>query len=255
MGRPRWDGGSGDDDGIDHNSISFNADVERQRRMGAQSTNRAAPQLDLGNANESRGMQLGALGAMRNQATGEAPSAAEIQSQRANQNAAHVAGSASLSAKGGQSGLAAFNQAAPAASNAALQTNAQNAGTRAAEVSRGQEGLAKGANLMEGQDISSATQNANYVGQQRALDENRQQGFEQRAWNARREQQDMSRADEQARLQAIKERQQKEKDDEEDTKGWINTGIGAAKTVLSFFSDERAKQSMRPMGSLGKFKR
>ncbi len=233
---------------------AFDKDVDRDRQMGSQGQNRAAVQLDQTNANQSRGLQMGALGYLRNQANGTAASSAQILGQRANQNAVTQAGQAVTGASGGIGAhLAAQRAASNAALGQAMGTNAQNASTRAAEISRGQSEYASGAQGVEGQDIQAATANATLEAQQRALNEKRQQEFEQRAWNVRDSQQkaadDYRRQQQQAENARNQQRDYESAEDDAALRNTVSVGLAGVSGLGG--SDERMKKNINPMGSLG----
>ncbi len=228
---------------------AYDKDVDRARRMGDQSHDRDAPTLDQGNADEARGIQMGSLGLLRQQADGSAPSAAAILSQRANSAGAQQIARQQLAGRSPGARIAASGNAMSAGSLGMLQANAANAGQRAGEISRGQAGLAAGSVGVQGQDTSAAVSNAQFEQQQRALNEARQQNFERQGWNVRKTQQqaadDFYRQQQEA--EAARARQDAAKDAENDavTMGWINRGLNLLP------SDPQAKTNIRPMGSLG----
>lgn len=239
---------------------AYDNDVERDRSMGAASNDRASPQLDQTQANESRGLQMGALGLLQGQADGSAASSAQIMAQRANQNAAQQTAAAVMSSKGGPgSNIASFNGAAPMAAQQAMAANAANANARAAEISRGQSQYASGAQHVEGQDVQAATANAQLEAQQRALNEARQQGFERRGWNVRNMEssaEDRYKRNTDAALNLNESnnlaQQQRDSAHAQQTTGMIMSAISGAATAAS---DERMKRNIHPMGSLARFAR
>jgi hypothetical protein len=224
-------------------------DAERYRAMGAKT--RAAVQLDPGQANQSRGLQLNALQHMRAQADGSAPSAAAIMSQRANQTAAQTMGGAAAGAKTTGSGLAALRRSTGAASPTMLAANAQNAGQRLGEISQGQERYAAGTLAAEGQDVGTATTNAQLVAQQRELEQQRQQFYEGLGFDTQNTQMVAARQDVDTRAK----QQQVEFDAERARKQGKVTAFKAGLSLS--MSDPRAKQAVRSldMGSLGSLSR
>ncbi len=254
--------------------LRWDDEVNRFQGMGAASHGRAAPQLDQTQANESRGMQMGALGLLQRQADGSAASSAEILSQRANQNAATQAAQSATAARGLGSRLVAQNTAGTAAAGQALAGNAANANARAAEISRGQSQYTAGAGAVRGQDIGAATQNAKLVAQQRALNEAREQGMERLAHDTRtteleagmeaQAQHDERVAEMNRRIAAAKASKEAAVTQAFGTvssmgAGALGAGLSAKKMTAAKpqqpkptdTSDERAKTSIRPMGSLG----
>jgi hypothetical protein len=166
-------------------SDQFNQDVDRYRGLGEAATRTAPVVVNNGAAGQSRGLQMGALGLLRRQADGSAPSAAQIMSQRANQDAGRAAASQVASARGPGASIAAFGGANAAATGQAMAANAQNAGARAGEISRGQGAYASGAGAIRGQDIGMATTNAQLDAENRKLSEQQQQHYERQAFNVR----------------------------------------------------------------------
>ncbi len=178
---PDWGGGQYGTAGTE----AWDQDVDRARRMGEEGQHRTAVQLDQTQANESRGMEMGALGMLRRQGDGSAPSAAAILSNRANEGAVQAAGQQQTAARGIGARIAATGAAGQQAGQTALAGNAANANLRAGEISHGQGSYAGATGAVQGQDIGAATTNAQLEAQQRAMNEARQQEFERRAWNTR----------------------------------------------------------------------
>jgi hypothetical protein len=257
-GGPAWS-----PDGTGHDVINnwkqagtsaYDKDVARYRGMGAEGQARQAVQLDQGPANAARARQMGALSLLQNQATGAAPSAAAIMAQRANQNAAQGAASQTAGAKRIGSGIVAANSAGGAAANAMLQANAQNAALRAQEMSQGQNAFSGAATGMRGQDIGAATTNAQLEAQQRALNEKRQQEYEQLGFDTRKTQQQAA-IDWQKQLAAqanahARQRMAEQAEDDAVMMNAVNMGVGATVGVMG--SDPRMKQNVVPMGSLSR---
>lgn len=164
---------------------TWDEEVGRYRSLGEAGQSRGAVTLDQRDADQARGLQMGALGLMKDQATGAAPSAAAILGQRANQQASQQAAQRVAATRGIGSRIAASGAAGQLAGNQMMVANAQNAGARAAEISRGQQGYVSAAQGAMGQDAAAATTNAQLEAQQRAMNEKRQQEMERRASNAR----------------------------------------------------------------------
>ncbi len=253
---PEWDpqgGGEAVANGWKVGGTSaYDQDVNRARKMGAASFGRGAPRLNQADANEARGIQMGSLGLLREQATGAAPSAAATLSQRANQVAAQQAGAAGMHGGIGSS-LSAQNAASTGASNQALAANAANAGQRAAEISHGQAALAAGAVGTQQQDIGAATSDAQLQAQQNALNEARQQAFERQGWGVRRTQQQA--ADDFARMRAAeqneaeRQRQFQAAMEDQKTMGAVNTALTVGSGAAGW-SDPRTKMHIGSLGSL-----
>lgn len=164
---------------------AYDKDVDRYQALGNAAQNVAPVQINQGPANESRGLQIGALGLLRAQADGSAPSSAQILSQRANEAAAMQGASQGAGARTAGSAIAAARAGGSAAGTAALTANAANANQRAAETSRGQQQYAGATQHAEGQDIQGALSQAQLDAQQRALNEQRQQYMERQAYDTR----------------------------------------------------------------------
>lgn len=160
---------------------AYDKSVDRYRQMGADRAGRGAATLDQGQAGQTRGLQLNALEMLRRQGSGEAPSAAAAVAQRANQNAALMAGQRATAARTTGGALAALRMSG----GESLGANAANAGARAGEISQGQQGYAAGAGTLGGQDIGAATANANAEATQRALNQAAEQRFERLGWDTR----------------------------------------------------------------------
>jgi len=243
---------------------TYDADVDRLRAHGAQFSD--TPWFDARQADQSRGVQMGALGLLHAQADGSAASSAQIMAQRANQNAAQQTAAAVMSSKGGPGAhIASFNAAAPMAAQQAMAANAQNADARAAEISRGQGQYAGGATGMSQQDIAQATTKAQLEQQQRALNEQHQQTNEALAWQTRN--QAMQNAGAYTDLERNNINSQHQREDASNQQknsaivGGVNTvvggvtgGVGAYKGSGTTGSDERMKRNVHPIvGSLSRF--
>lgn len=164
---------------------TWDEEVGHYRDTGAASHDRAAIQLDQTAADQARGLQMGSLGYLANQANGTAPSAAAIMSQRANQQAFQGAATQSAGAKSIGARIAGTHATGSLAGQQALAANAKNAALRAGEISQGTRGYLDAMQGARGQDIAAATTNANLDAQQRAMNEKRQQEYERRAQAAR----------------------------------------------------------------------
>jgi hypothetical protein len=175
----------------------------RYQQRGADLQHRTGPVLDETQANQSRAMQLGALDMLRRQGSGEAPSAAEVYAQRANQQAVMGAGQAVTGARTMGGALATLRSAGQQAGNAMLAGNAQNAAARAGEISHGQGAFAQGAGTLRGGDITAAGANATLEAQQRARNEAAQQNYESMAAHARTQEMEAGRIAQQTQNQRI----------------------------------------------------
>lgn len=222
-------------------SNQFDQDVDRYRQIGHNETQRGPVQINQGAANQSRGLQMGALGLLRRQADGSAPSSAAILSQRANENAARNASTAG--ARGPGAAVAAFGGAGAQASGQAMAQNAQNAQMRASEVSRGQGAFTAGAGAMRGQDLGAATTNAQLDAQNRELAERQQQHYERMAFDTQNSQMnaanDAMNQDRLGQQQLRAQRSQEAAADWQKAKDMGSMGLGVFSGLAS--SDPRAK--------------
>ncbi len=229
-------------------SPSFNNDVNRYRDKGAQG--QASVNLDQTHTNASRQLQMNALGLLRAQGDGSAPSSAAILSQRANQNAVQSAAMQTAGAKTAGGGIAASRGAGNSAGSAMLAGNAQNANTRLGEISKGQGGYASGTGALMGQDIGEATTSANLEATQNALNEHRQQAYEKMAWDARNaEMNAANQAHNQDTQRQQAERAQRDAENQSDfnkIKDTASMGLAGGSSL----SDPRSKCNVMPMGSL-----
>ncbi len=166
---------------------AYDKSVDAYRERGAKT--QEAIQLDQGRADESRGLEMNALGMLRAQGNGTAASSAAILAPRVTENAVQQAGQQVTAARGGIGAhIAAQRQASQAAGQQMLAGNAQSANARAQEISTGQNAYTSGAGAVQGQDIGAATTNASLAARQRALDEQHQQANERLAYDTRRTQ-------------------------------------------------------------------
>lgn len=232
---------------------AFDKDVDRYRQMGADGQNRQAVQLDQGQSDQSRGLQMGSLGMMGVAAQGGAPSRAAALGQAGGDSAIRAAGANMAAARSPGQAIVAAGQGQGGASQQMTQLGASVADQRAKEMAVAQQGYAKAAQGVEGQDIQAATTNAQLQAQQRALNESRQEGMEGRAWDVRSQQQradDDYQRNKDAQDLAIRKQQASESAaDGAATDQDISTVASIAS--MGFGSDERMKTKVRPMGSLG----
>ncbi len=233
---------------------AFDQDVNRYRQMGQAGQGRGPVTIDQTQGNESRGLEMGALGMLRRQGSGEAPSASAIMADRANQNAFQGAGQQMTAARGTGNRIAAAQSGAQQAGQTALAGNAANAGARAAEISHGQGAYSGGAGAVRGQDIGVATADAQLAAQQRALNEARQQAMEKRGFDVRNTQQ--QGADRFARNQAEQELARRKLDEAQSGSDWdrgLNMLSTSAKvgSTGGMMSDPKTKADIHPItGSL-----
>lgn len=249
---------------VSEDASGYDADVDRLRKHGEQFSD--TPWLDTRAADQSRGVQMGALGLLKAQADGSAASSAQIMSQRANQAAAQQTAQAVMSSKGGPGArIATLGAVAPGLEQRALAANVVNANARAAEISRGQSQYAGGATGMNQQDIAQASARAQLEQQQRALNEQHQETNEGLAWQTRNLGTQNAGAYTDLERNNVNSQHQREDASNQQTNGAIMTGIntvvgGVTGGVGAYNkgntgSDERMKQNIRPMGSLARFAR
>ncbi len=236
---------------------TWDQSVNNYRNYGADLQRRTGPVLDQGQANQSRGLQMNALDALRAQADGSAPSSAVILSQRANQDAIRNAALQTTGAKSAGAGIASQRGAGEAAGQSMLAGNAQNANARAAEISHGQNSYFGGAAGMRGQDINAATTQAQLTAGQRALNEAGQQGYEQMGYDTRAAQaaagstaQGQHDADAAALKQAINNKNQAETSAAFQGASTVAGGASGFLAGRRTGSDERMKTHIDSLSSL-----
>jgi hypothetical protein len=229
---------------------AWDQDVDRYRRMGEEGQSRKAVQLDQGQANEARGLQMGALGMMGDAARGNAPSRAAELGNAGTDDAIRAASAGMGAARGPGQAIAATAGAQAGAQQQQTKLGAGISDMRAQEMLAAQTGYAKGAQGVQGQDIGAATQNAQLEAQNRAANESRQQGMERRGWDTRNQQQmaaDRYQRNRDAQELAIrKQRAAENAADDAALTSAVSTTLGAAQMA----SDERAKKNIMPVGSL-----
>ncbi len=237
---------------------AFDKDVKRFRSAGEQSHARGAVQLDQQQANESRGLQMGALGMMGDAARGNAPSRAAEVGAAGSEDAIRSAG---LGMLGGTSGnrdrgrgpgaaIAAAAEAQNAAQGQMTRLGGNVSDMRAQEMSTAQNAYAKGTQGVQGQDIQAASMNAQLEAQQRAMNEARQQAMERRGWDVRNQQQMAADRYQRNRdSQELARRKQAAAEGAQDDAA-VEAGVSSFLGAAQMASDERTKQSVMPMGSL-----
>ncbi len=233
-------------------SDQFQHDIDRYRKLGHDATQQGPVAVDDRQSNQSRGVQMGALGLLRRQADGSAASSAQILSQRANQNAGSAAANQVTGARGVGSALGAFGSANAAATGQAMAANAHNANTRAGEISHGQNAFTAGGGAIRQGDVQMATQNAQLDAQNRALAEKQQQTFERMAFDTRNT--EMTAANEandtdvRARQQLRASRQAEAAANFQKAKDTASLGFGTLTGIAS--SDPRSKLRVGSLSSL-----
>lgn len=233
---------------------AYDKDVDRYRNAGTTSQGRAAVTLDQTQGDQSRGMQMGALGLMQGAARGNAPSRAATLGASATDNTARGALSGLAGGRGPGAAVAQAGQAGSAAAGRMSQQNAAITDLRAGEMAKNQSDLVNSANQLRTQDDQAATQNAKFEAQQRALNESREQGFENLGLDTRKTQQ-------QGAVDYERLRRQKEQSFADARRAWdegesqrtdeaVNTSVAMAMRATG--SDERIKTNVRSvtMGSL-----
>lgn len=233
-------------------SNQFGQDVDRYRQIGHQETQRDPIQINQGPAQQSRGIQMGALGLLRAQANGSAPSSAQILSQRGNQMAGRAAAQRVTGARGVGASVGAFGGANDAASQQALASNVQGASARAGEISHGQGAFTAGAGAVRGQDLGAATTNAQLDAQNRELAERQQQHYERMAFDTKN--QEMQAANDAMNLDRNGQQQQRAQRLAESQADWqkakdvASIGLGGFSALAG--SDPRTKMNMGSLGGL-----
>lgn len=231
---------------------AYDASVDRYHQMAAGAGAQAPVTLDQGQSDQSRGLQMDALGMLRNQATGAAPSAAAIVSQRANEGAANAAARSGVAGHGMGARIASMGATMPAVAQQATTANATNAGNRSAETQAGASAYATGAGQVNAQDVGAATQNAQLDAQQRALAQQREEYFNQMAADTRTAQgQNQDTKNAQIDQMHATGAANAAADDAAEY-GAAKQGASMGISALMGLSDPRSKQNIRPlsMGSL-----
>lgn len=227
--------------------------VQRYRDLGART--RGAVQLDQTQADQARGLQMGALGILDRAAQGNAPSQAaitgQLQQQQAIQQGAQNLGVAR--GLGAQVNMA--SRAGGAMGNQLIGALANTTMARGAEANQDRNAFVNAAGQVRGQDIGAATTNAELLAKSRAQDEARQQQFEKMGWNTRNAQlganvelqrQTDAKRQEIAQLKAAQANR-------ETAAGKTAASVGAgAMMAMSMFSDERTKYEMGPLADLAR---
>ena len=228
--------------------------VQRYRDLGART--RGPVQLDQRQADQTRGLQMGALGTLERAAQGGAPSQAAIGGQLQGQQI-QAQNTASLGAARGVGGqIAAARGAGLNMGNQLVGSLAQSTLARAGEANQDRNAFVGAAGGVRGQDIGAATTNAELIAKGRAQDEARQQGFEKMGWNTRNSQMGANveiQRQEDAKKAELRERERAANMEDDETAkigAKIGTGMGAG--LMSFVtpSDEKTKYQL-PMGALG----
>ncbi len=183
-------------------------------------------------------------------AEGGAPSRAAALGQLSQADAMRAAASAPAG-RGPGGSLAAMRGAQNGTAVTMGQGAQQAMDGRAAETARDQSVFAGSANTVRGQDIAVASANATLDAQQRQLNQQHEQANERLAWDTRNAQQQA--AGEFQRQQDGRANAERAARDAEIAADWekAKTGASIGLGVLGMVSDERAKQSVVPMGALG----
>lgn len=229
--------------------------VQRYRDLGART--RAPVALDQRQADQTRGLQIGALGTLESAAQGNAPSTAAIQGQM-QRDQALTQGTAALGAgRGVGAQVAAARGVGGAMGNQLVGSLAGTTMARANEANQDRNAFAGATQGVRQQDIGAATTNAELVAKSRAQDEARQQGFEKMGWATRNAQMG---ANTEVRRQTDAKRaeiaQQKAAQANRDSAaGKTAASVGSALLMsASMFSDERTKYEL-DMGALSRIGR
>ena len=232
-------------------SSAYDKSIQNYRDQGAAAQGRAATQLDQGAANQSRGMQMGALGLMQTAAQGAAPSRAQALGTSATDTTTRQAVGNMAAARGPGAAVASSNAAGSAAADKMGQVNAQATDMRGSEMAKNQQDLVGSAGTMRGQDIGAATKNAQLQAYQNQLNESKQEGYENLGYDTRAFQGTTQiEADRIAR--AYGQQHQADADRRNAAKQADDRYYSGLVIEAGLTSDERAKQNIRPvtMGSL-----
>ena len=249
---------------------AYDQDVARDRSMGQAGMNRAGVHLNVGQSHSDRLLQMGGLAKLRAGMNGQLPSQAVAQGAVAREGTVRQ-GTGAITGGAGGRGVAALQTAAGGMGDQFAQTGADVNAAREAEINRDTTGFLRGALGAHGQDIGEATTQAQLEAQQRALNEARQENFENRGFDVRQQQQQA--AIDNANLTADQQRLIKQEqaaynqnqfntlmNDAGAGAGMVTGGVGAV--VLSnnnqdpnnpnnhSSSDPRTKRRVDPMGSL-----
>lgn len=233
---------------------AYDKDVAGYRQKGEDAQKRAAVTLDQRRADQARGFQMGGLGLMRTAAEGNAPSRAAELGTAATDGTARSALAGMAGARGPGAAVAGANAAGTAAAGTMAKNNAAVTDLRAAEMAKNQSEFAQGAGTVRGQDIGAATQNAQYQAHQNALNEAKQEGYENLGYDTRLFQGQTSvDAEKLKRAQDLAAQQQRDRYNQNERDS-LNQDISTTASIgMMAASDERAKRNVHPieMGSLG----
>lgn len=156
---------------FDINDPRFKLDPSVGSRAGARADKlygKVGLGIDLGQANESRGQIGDALGLLRNQATGAAPSVAQNQLlENTNRGVSQLAGA--LAANRGLNPGQGLRALMGAGADMFRDANSQAATLRAQEMAQGQNALVNALNAVRGLDIQQAATNAQAQTQNQGL--------------------------------------------------------------------------------------
>lgn len=232
---------------------TWDAAVDRYRDRGAQ--RRDAVQLDQRQADQTRGLQMGALGTLENAVRGNAPSQAAITGQMQHDQILQQNTQAMGGARGVGGQLTAARAAGGAMNNQLVGSLAGTTLARAGEANQDRNTFAGAAGQVRGQDIGAATTNAELVAKSRAQDEARQQSYERMGWQTRNAQLgsnvELQRQEDAKRAEIRRLQSAEATRDSGAGKTAASAGTAAMMAGLSFFfSDERTKHEL-PIGSLG----
>lgn len=229
--------------------------VQRYRDLGART--RAPVALDQRQADQARGLQIGALGTLESAAQGNAPSTAAIQGQLQREQIAGgaVAGMGAARGVGGQ--VAAARGLGGAMGNQLVGSLAGTTMARANEANQDRNAFAGATQGVRQQDIGAATTNAELMAKSRAQDEARQQGFEKMGWATRNAQMgantEVRRQTDAKRVEIAQ--QKAAQANRESAAGKTAASVGSALLMsASMFSDERTKYEL-DMGALSRIGR
>jgi hypothetical protein len=155
-------------------------DRDRFRLMGATPTNTTGPQIDQTRSDQTRNINMGALGLLQQTAEGQVPSVAERAGTKMAIDASNNLQSVGQSVRGGAMARAAGARAATQSAGLIQAQQAQaNAATRANEMAVARGAYVGASTAQRGTDLEAATAQAKLDQGQNALNDQRQNANEQ----------------------------------------------------------------------------
>jgi hypothetical protein len=177
-------GGRGNDLDAQGNEVDGTSgaarDRDRFRLMGATPTNTTGPQIDQTRSDQTRNINMGALGLLQQTAEGQVPSVAERAGTKMAIDASNNLQSVGQSVRGGAMARAAGARAATQSAGLIQAQQAQaNAATRANEMAVARGAYVGASTAQRGTDLEAATAQAKLDQGQNALNDQRQNANEQ----------------------------------------------------------------------------